>query len=713
MTSRTLHLIATLCCSLLALALIGAQPAFADKGVTPTEDAQARAIFDQFVKRYASIDRRHERAEMTMEIDTDVTMYKMMNGRSTAVWEYKYAAPDRIWIETPGGELICDGESLWVAHEYFGEYMQRPMPERGEIFGSLQEMLGAMGSMPDSLSFLLSGAADVRVSSGTPIVTGHAAETKDDIASVRFDLTVVDINDTSGMFESHTMRGSIWFDVETGAVHTMEFDSTEMMREALDHTRDLPQMASFTGIEPDVLAEDAIRSAVSIMKVETLPTDSIKPEDFEIPNVDSMSRVEKFSEYDSQAIAEKELKGAPSVEDLIGEAAPAVTGTDQFGNRFDLSDHRGEVVLLVVNSMMSREDLNPWIVEAEALGEAFEGMPVTAAAVMTPAMMSFFGETPSVDADEYSIPVITDTDMRVAMQYHTQLSPALVVIDPDGVVQAAHTGLHRIKGENTMVDAVATLLEGGLLYDPAEVRERRERKQAERQRREMVAPSLELVALDEDRLSGRTVRRWGSDSPPPYGAASQVLDVDGDGRQDVVAATSTGALAIISGADQSSRTVQLESIEKRNVSIMAFGRMHGERGDAWVVVLSKRTPFGSQSTEMIGAFRDDGSKLWLRTLRSPNGETIYTNDLSRAISIGDLNGDGLDEIALGLRMSTGIYNAESRDPLLVLDSEGDVLVTKMLQYGAQTVNIVPAEAGRDGWIAVGSITGITRVVLDR
>lgn len=713
MTSRSLRNLVLMCCSLMALVLIGGHAASADDGAAPAEDTKARAVFDQFVKRYASIDRWYERAEYSMDIDTDVQMYKMMQGHSSQAWEYKYAAPDRVWMEMPGNELICDGESLWVAREYPGQFMQRPMPRRGEIFDSLQEMAGAEQNLPITLMYLLVGRQDNLFGTGIPVVTGHAAETRDEIASMRFDLTVIDMENPIGRSGTYSMSGSVWFDIETGAVHKMEFDSTEMMRLALDNVRDNPEMARAMGIAEHDPAEEAIRSAVYTIKVESLPTDSIEPGDFVIPDDDSMEQVEEFTQFDGRAMAEEQLKGAPGVEDLIGEEAPALTGTDQFGNRFDLADHRGEVVLLVVNSMAGREDLNPWIREAEALAAAFDGMPVTAAALMGPAAMSFFSEAPKVDADAYSIPVITDTNMLYAQRFHTQLSPALVVIDTDGVVQAAHEGLHRVKEDNTMVDAVATLLEGGRLYDPAEVRERRERKRAERAKREKVAPSLELVALDEDRLRGKTIKRWGMGTPPPYGAASKVMDVDGDGRRDVVAAASSGALIIISGADQSVRTVQLESVETQNVSIMAFSRMRGERGDGWVVVLSKHAPFTGQSTEMIGAFGDDGSKLWLRTLRSPNGETIYTHDVSRAMSVGDLNGDGLDEIALGLSMSAESYSVDSRDPLLVLDSEGDLLVTKMLKYGAQTVNIVPAEAGRDGWIAVGSITGITRVVLDR
>jgi len=685
-----------------------------DDNIMPKESAEARAVFDQFVKRYASIDRRHERAEYTMDIDTDVPMYKMMSGQSQQMWEYKYAAPDRLWVEMSASELICDGQSLWVAREYTGEYQQRPKPERGEIIESLLEMNGAAENLPLTLGFLLTGEGlrHTVFGTGAPIVTGHAAETRDGIASVRFDVTITGLEDPSGILGAHSMSGSIWFGVESGSVHTMEFDSTEIMRETLDQMRDEPGMASMAGIEPGVLAEDAIRSAVYTAKIESLPTDSIKPGDFVIPDDDSMTKVDAFSEFNGMAIREEHFENAPGVEDLIGEAAPELSGDDQHGERFDLSEHLGEVVLLVVGPALGNEDLNPWLREAEALGAAFEGMPVTAAAVIGQMAVFTFGETPTVDTDEYSIPVITKQDIRFVSRFNTQLRPALIVIDQEGVVQATHEGLHRIKG-NEIVDAVATLLEGGRLYDPAEVRARRERKQAERMKQEMLAPTLELVALDEDRLSGKTLKRWGRGTPPPYGAASQVMDADGDGLQDVVAVTSSGALVIISGSDQSARTVQFESVEQQNVSIMAFSRIHGERGDAWVVVLSERTPFGAKTTEMIGAFRDDGSKLWLRTLRSPNGETIYTHIVARAMSIGDLNGDGLDEIALGLSMSSGAYEVETGDPLLVLDSEGDLLVTKMLQYGAQTVNIVPAEAGRDGWIAVGSITGITRVVLDR
>ena len=101
----------------------------------------------------------------------------------------------------------------------------------------------------------------------------------------------------------------------------------------------------------------------------------------------------------------------------------------------------------------------------------------------------------------------------------------------------------------------------------------------------------------------------------------------------------------------------------------------------------------------------------MRTLRSPNGQTIYTHETNRNFDLGDLNGDGHDEIVAGFSMSSDAGFDDHGNVVLVLDSEGDLLASKSLEYGFQSIDIVPAQAGRDAWISIVSLTGITRVDL--
>ncbi|MCB9838525.1 MAG: redoxin domain-containing protein [Phycisphaeraceae bacterium] len=682
----------------------------AQEPAAPVEDAQARAVFGQFAARSRGVGQRHERAVGTYRFDTDIRIYRMMSGQTQRLWEYKYRAPNRFWINLDSIEMVCNGERLWAAMRVSEQYADVAAPRRGEMLRGIEGILGDWGACPVTLALLLADGGDElsTVMGGPTVWTGHEAVTVDGVACMRFDFVVSDLP-TPGE-ERGSMTGSVWFGVESGMVRSITMDMTGMLRATIESMRDT-EMAPMLGLEEDSSVDDALRSAQMDIEIESLPEDAIEDSAFRIPDAPGAERVETFGAFDAGAYSGRGERIATDLTatDFVGGSAPALEGRTSDGRFVDLSELRGRVVLLVVSPRFAPGLATSWLRAIDTLHEAFAELPVSLVGLVS-SDHDPFTEDGTVDTSGLSFPVVMDDENDLLEDFRAGNGPLLFVIDADGIVQAVHTKKSEIKAE-TLIEEVARLLEGDRLYDEASVNARREEISAAEALRELKSPTLLIDGMNEDRIHQQRLSRWGMSQPAPFEAAMRVIDVNRDGVPDLVAVDGNAGLLILDGSDFSSETVEFETVDEPGTNIAYFDRIRTGGGECWFVMTSRWVSNGGDTTQTIGVFRPDGSKVWRRTLRAKSGEHLYTHALEQGISIGDLDGDGLDEIALGLSVSSD--NEDVKDALMAIDARGDVIASMEMEYGPDVVRIIPATAGKPGWIAITNLTGVARVTIDR
>jgi len=686
----------------------------AQEAALPREDPEARALYEQFAANYRRIERHREIAHATMEFDTELQMFQIMSERKQRVWEFDYVFPNRLHLTMDNIEVVSDGERLWAGSNMLGKYVERPSPVRRDFANTVSELLGQWGITPPTLSLLFSTAGHETSSfwGGRVQLTSAEAEVVDGAACMRFDGVVVDLI-LSGR-STASAPCAVWFEVESGLMRSVWIDMTEPMRDYYKEMRDSDALAML-GIDEDMTAEEAFRSVSMSVRIERLPHEQLAENRFKTPDATGLERIDSLKDIDQQAIATRSIENQTAAADLvaadlIGENSPDLQGRAEDGRFVRLADHRGEVVLLVVTTPTTM-NTKSWLRKGDDIQRAFEGMPVSAIGLIASRQLFTRGGE-SIDVSDLSIPVIVDDDLQLQAKFCVMMKPSLFVIDQQGVVQAVYESGEGAD-EEKLIDDVARLLEGERLFDEADVAARREELLAARAEREQKAPTLIIEAVDTDRLRGKRIKRWGMSNAAPYEAPVLVIDADNDGTPDLVTSDGSARLIIINGADNSTQMIELETVDEPGTHIAAFDTIQTESGAFWVVITSRRIGFTSQSTETIGVFRPDGSKVWRWTLVAENGEGILANQLWEKFSVGDLDGDEIDEIAIGITFLRNEYDSKSKDVLLALRANGSVIAAKPVNNGFSTVRIVPAVGGRQGWIATQDFTGVTRHELTR
>jgi len=675
------------------------------------EDAESRSVFNRFAEPFGTVNRRHERALATYYFDTDLRTYRMMSGQTTRAWEYQYEAPNRLWINLEATHVICDGEQLWAAEYVTDRYALQAAPGRTELSKSIEAVLGEWGKLPLTLAMLLSQDPDDQYSllGGSLVITGHADEVREGAACVRLEFVSKNIPNPPST-DPVTMAGVMWFAEESGALLAIEIDMREAMQEVIRALSDDVEALEMMGLTADDDIDELFRSATILIEIETLPDHPIDEEALRLPDSGALELVDSFGSTDfvSDATDDAAAAGDLMPKDFLGEAAPPLQGRDQRGKFFDSSDHRGEVLVLVVGSSFRPGQVASWLREAEDIQDAFQRMPVQVVGLINP--IDEFIDEVEIDTDAFSIPIIRDEDDRLISAFRISMRPVLFLIDQDGVVQVVLENRSDFKAE-LLIDDIRSLLGGDDLIDSDALDARREELRQARAAREERSPTLTLGEVGIERVRTKHIHRWGRSNRAPMEAVLRVCDVDRDGIPDIVTCDGGARLIVIDGSDLSIRTIDLESVQNNDVSIVAFDQIRTSRGLGWAIVTSRYSPFGDQSTETVGVFLDDGTKIRRWTLEAPNDETIYTHSMGRIFDVGDLDGDGIDEIAVGISLSSD--HADTEDMLVLFDAEGEVLFAKEVQYGFDSVRIVPAADGKPGWVSTSNFSGVRRFEFER
>lgn len=287
---------------------------------------------------------------------------------------------------------------------------------------------------------------------------------------------------------------------------------------------------------------------------------------------------------------------------MEGETAPEFTLKDLEDNEVSLADHKGEHVLLI-------EFWATWCppcVEAlphmAELAEKYAEKGVRFYAINqqeSPSVVKKFLEKKKLDVN-----VLLDPDSKVSNAYGVSGIPQTVIIDKKGIIQAVHTGY------GSAMDAT-------------------------------LARQLEQV------LEGKTIAR----TPPPIEVQTSAGDLETDGLEHLWTIPGQWSGVV---ADSENRVIYVSAMRGRCVQLDPDGQVIEEFKFGYGGTLRLAKLDKDEKPEVLGfqLWRDkliaataDGEKLWEYPCESGIDDARP----------GDLDGDGLDEVAIGHNGSTGLH----------------------------------------------------------
>ncbi|MDH3256969.1 MAG: TlpA family protein disulfide reductase [Nitrospinota bacterium] len=139
----------------------------------------------------------------------------------------------------------------------------------------------------------------------------------------------------------------------------------------------------------------------------------------------------------------------------VGFKAPAFTARTLKGNRVQLADHKGKVVILNLWATWC----GPCRVEMPGMENLYRRYRSEGLEILAVSLDKGSSDKVQTFADEYqlSFPVLLDSDGQVESRYHTLTIPTTFVIDKKGMVVAEVDGAKHWESEETF-EAIEYLL---------------------------------------------------------------------------------------------------------------------------------------------------------------------------------------------------------------------------------------------------------------
>ena len=131
----------------------------------------------------------------------------------------------------------------------------------------------------------------------------------------------------------------------------------------------------------------------------------------------------------------------------VGFKAPAFTARNLKGNRVQLADHKGKVVILNLWATWC----GPCRVEMPGMENLYRQYRSQGLEILAVSLDKGSSDKVQTFADEYrlSFPVLLDSDGQVERQYHALTIPTTFVIDKKGMVVAEVDGAKNWESEET------------------------------------------------------------------------------------------------------------------------------------------------------------------------------------------------------------------------------------------------------------------------
>ncbi|MCC6320774.1 MAG: TlpA family protein disulfide reductase [Phycisphaerales bacterium] len=598
-------------------------------------------------------DKQLAKFETKFKPGTEPNIPKMLDQESTLAW----GAPNRLALSSPVVSIHSDGKLFTCSIPTLGQYTQEAVPatfDSDEPMEPERATAAVWLGQHDIASLLMRRPTDAGSLMRNVESWGEARpDTIDGEAGLRIAGTLKN-ESLTGMDEP--ARFTVFISNATGLIRELRRDMTPMYREAIEgYAEDSPED------KKPVLERAEWVFAFTDVKTNEPIADS----EFEFKPAEGAKKVEKFEMNGGG-------EGGPDPQmAMIGKPAPAIKAKMLDGTAFDLASLKGKIVLLDFWATWCGPCVQA-IPKVQKVAEKFADKGVVVLGINgdegdTKKVTSF------LEKKKISIRQVMDTDGSIGRDYGVTGIPCMVMLDAQGVVQDIHVGAGP-SIESELTEQVEKMLKGQALHTPEEIAAFQ--KGAEGAAEGAVGASAAapqtgaapeaLRPLNAEKLaSGKRLTIGGG-----WGAFSR--DIDGDGKQELLAPDAQGGVSIISADGSAARTVHFRGAGRFSVTSAAPATLAGRTG--WVVTGSRFSDEPGQGV-VIGFFGEDGTAVWQHTPEFGSGTSVQA-----WIDAADLDGDGSTEVVvLATAYETSAAgpgeraNAQPRTTLTILDASGAVV----------------------------------------
>lgn len=469
--------------------------------------------------------------------------------------------------------------------------------------------------------------------------------------------------------ETDEMEISLWFATgEQRWLLQLVPDMTKMFK------KQMAELAEFGDLEEmGIDINDMPQIAVTIEFSQWKANPEFDAEAFALSTPETAERAESFVELFGMDFDFEEDEGFGGMENdsgLLGRAAPPLELDLLDGGKMSLAQHQGKDIVV----------LDFW---ATWCPPCREGLPIVTEVTRNLAdkgvvfyAVNLLESEPQVRAflkeQGLDVTVAMDKDDIASGPFSLNAIPQTVIIDKDGVVQAVHVGFSPNLKER-LTDELETLLGGGSLVEPTPEKANEGIDQG-------LPMALEQVWSVPGSWSGVDSRNGQVYATKGFGNGGAVFGSDGTKLRSLK--TQTGNFGSVL------RLANLD--EDKALEFISF--------TTWA--------------EPVRAFDDDGTALW-----------TYRPDLAPDDAwVGDVDGDGIDEIAIGFNGSDGVHlvNADGSSRweytrignvwhVCIADTDGDGTMEVVTTSAGGQVHVFSAEGQNKANLRSGIYANMVRV----
>ncbi len=638
---------------------VQAKPAQESAATQPaaSEDVErAMAVIDRALNTCRAANTYQDKLRLSFELMTKEGQESDLGGVHEMAGSLAFAKPNRLALVTDEASVYCDGKHLWVHLPKSGKYYESRAPDRLALTEALSTPMST-GFPPHPVALVVT-QPDKSFSELFTVVrkiVGVTAEERGSVAGQRVSGTLeISMAPIEG-----SVPFSAWFSDATGLLGELQINMTQVYQEMEEAEED--EEPIFTKAVLTITFDDIVIDA-------EIPADRFvfKPgEDDEL-----------VDEFESVVLDQgDQLK-------LIGEPAPAFAGTDLAGEPLALEELRGRVVLLDFWASWCGPCVKA-VPKLQRVADKFADKPVTIIGINRDAAASKQKVGKFLEDRKITFHQLMDAKGEVAEEYQVVGIPTSVLIDAEGVIQDIHVDYPADLVED-FSERIEKLLKGETLVDPEELARRRRRDRDAASEVPTVTTPLEDFATERLQTVSQRLMRYFS------GWNTRTVDVDGDGRLELVSPGGVSNLNIISSDGAEVGRIKLKGV--RQATIQNFMAVHIEGECYWFVSATTFGMPGMKSSSTVGLFAPDGTLLW--TFRPELAEGFECHTM---VAAGDLDANGSVEFVVGViaykrkKMDERSWTqANQTGHLLVFNQAGDLLCQRRVGQYIHYVHVAPA-----------------------
>ncbi len=654
--------------SLLAL-LLAATSAVAQQ---TNDAAAARAVIERARARYRTLKTYQDRVSVRLEIVFAKGTNSEDAGRSSKQsGSLAFASPNRIALASDTLCVYCDGEHLRACLPRRNQYTEAVAPPAIHLLEvSTLPMFMMIQTHPVALMLTQPQADFAELFPAVHNLQGVAAESRNGEPGHRVSGT---FGEDTGDPDRPVPLVSFWFSDATGLLREMRVDFTESYRRGLARSPRYDEENKPPKVE----------KAQVVLSLDDIVLDApVSPERFVLVPDASSVKVDELSWGTGDDSRQLEL---------IGHPAPDISGTSLDGQPVSLSALRGRVVLLDFWAMWCGPCVQA-IPQVQAIAGQFTNKAVTVLGINRDPKGSEKQLKKFLDRKKITFRQFLDPGGDVSQKYKVNGIPCRVLIGTNGIIQAIEVGF---RGEEDVGDQIEELLTGKTLFDTNEPTDgQAKRGEPVSSASTNAAASTRVEEINPNSLASSSSLEIQANS---YGARK--LDVDGDGKLELVIPDWQGGLRVFSADGLQTRRIHFQGKGGMGTQIKAFEPVREGKTLRWLVGFVKYVGNGmAHSSASVGLYSSEGETIW--TYQPSLPETVSCEFTS--VSAGDLRGDGKTELIAGMT----VYNVRQREAhmwenlnsngyLAIFDESGNCLSLRRVGQRIELVQVAPnSEPGK-------------------